>query len=114
MNGIWLVHWLRNMGHLLKIALGMTGETFLNYFVMSNGGVGYANPLNACASSTGGPTLYSGVYMGTGTYIFVDPELNGTFNGQNLWYRLYAPVWGYSIKVQISSSGQIVSSYACP
>jgi hypothetical protein len=102
------------MGHLLKMAMQMTGTPYVYYFVMSNGGIGYANPLNACASSTGGPTLYSGVYMGTGTYLFVDPDLNGVFNGNNLWYRLYNPVWGYAVTVQVDSTGKIVSSYSCP
>jgi hypothetical protein len=102
------------MGHLLKIAFQMTSGTYSNYFVTANNGVGYTTPTGACGSPTGGPILYSGVYMGTGTYIFVDEQLNGTFNGQNLWYRLYNPVWGYSVTVQIASNGQIVSSYSCP
>lgn len=92
----------------------MTGTPFVNAFVMTNGGTGYANPLTACAATVGGPILYSDVYMGIGTYLFVDTDLNGIFNGQNLWYRLFNTTFGYAITVQISSSGQVVGSYACP
>lgn len=102
------------MGHLLKFAQQMTGTPYNNFFIMSDNGNGKTTGALACNTSTGGPTLYSGVYMGTGTYIYVDDMLNGTFNGQNLWYKLLNPIWGYSITVQISSSGQVVGSYACP
>ena len=102
------------MGYLLKKALLLQGETFTNSYAMSNGGVGFSTSAGACSSSTGGPTLYSAAYFGVGTYIFVDTELNGTFYGNSLWYRLVSATLGQTIVVQINNSGQVIATASCP
>lgn len=102
------------MGHLLKKAIMMQGQAFTNSYTMSNNGVGYSTSSGACGSSTGGPTLYSAAYFGTGTYIFVDTELNGTFAGNSLWYRLVSSTLGQTVIVQINNSGEVIATASCP
>ena len=92
----------------------MTGTPFTNSYVMSNAGVGYSTSAGACGSSTGGPTLYSAAYFGTGTYIFVDADLNGIFYGNSLWYRLVSSTLGQTVVVQINNSGQVIATASCP
>ncbi len=83
-------------------------------WVTGGGGNGQFSSGAACALTIGGPTLYTAVpYTGNGSVFYTNNTLTTPFNGANLWYKVYNVSGGYSLAVQINTSGVQIDSSSC-
>lgn len=77
-------------------------------------GSGYSSSSAACSTVIGGPSLYTAApYTGNGSVFYTNAALTSPLSGGSLWYKVYNVSGGYSLVVQINSSGAQITSINC-